>query len=42
MVACIGSVLGAGVGCLTGAAAGAPGETVYISKEKALEETKER
>ena len=32
--------LGAGVGFLTGAAVGAPGETVYISKEAALAEAK--
>ena len=31
-----GAVLGAGVGYVTGAAVGAPGETVYISKEAAL------
>ena len=34
------AALGAGVGYLTGAAVGAPGETVYISKEEALRKAK--
>ena len=35
MWTCVGAVLGAGGGYLTGAAVGAPGETVYISEEAA-------
>lgn len=38
MLACVGAALGAGGGFLAGAAIGAPGETIYISKEKALAE----
>ena len=38
--ACMGAGIGALGGYLAGAAAGAPGETVYISKEKARAEAK--